>query len=95
MTLSLALQLWKSAKVRKSRINPDFKITARIFLKLQKVIIFSYFTLILGRGVGADKDHVYLQLHHLPTEQLAQRLPGISETAKVKHIIRQPLFTTK
>jgi len=35
-----------------------------------------------GRGVGADKDHVYLQLHHLPTEQLAQRLPGISETAK-------------
>merc|ERR1712136_393528 len=30
-----------------------------------------------GRGVGADKDHVYLQLHHLPTEQLAQRLPGI------------------
>jgi len=34
-----------------------------------------------GRGVGDDKDHVYLQLHHLPTEQLAQRLPGISETA--------------
>merc|ERR1719228_1940437 len=34
-----------------------------------------------GRGVGADKDHIYLQLHHLPTEQLAQRLPGISETA--------------
>lgn len=36
-----------------------------------------------GRGCGADKDHVYLQLHHLPTEQLAQRLPGISETAMV------------
>merc|ERR1712170_26039 len=36
-----------------------------------------------GRGVGADKDHVYLQLHHLPTEQLAQRLPGISETAMI------------
>merc|ERR1712212_1143058 len=36
-----------------------------------------------GRGVGADKDHVYLQLHHLPAEQLAQRLPGISETAMI------------
>jgi len=36
-----------------------------------------------GRGVGDDKDHVYLQLHHLPAEQLAQRLPGISETAMI------------
>jgi len=36
-----------------------------------------------GRGVGTNKDHVYLQLHHLPPEQLAQRLPGISETASI------------
>merc|ERR1712176_408914 len=36
-----------------------------------------------GRGVGPNKDHVYLQLHHLPPEQLAQRLPGISETASI------------
>nr|WDE17729.1 mitochondrial succinate dehydrogenase flavoprotein subunit [Neoseiulus barkeri] len=36
-----------------------------------------------GRGVGPEKDHVYLQLHHLPPEQLATRLPGISETAMV------------
>merc|ERR1712241_484150 len=36
-----------------------------------------------GRGVGLDKDHVYLQLHHLPIEQLNTRLPGISETAKI------------
>ncbi|KAL4703532.1 hypothetical protein ACJJTC_010152 [Scirpophaga incertulas] len=28
-------------------------------------------------------DHVYLQLHHLPPEQLKQRLPGISETAMI------------
>ena len=34
-----------------------------------------------GRGVGEHKDHVYLQLHHLPAEKLAERLPGISETA--------------
>merc|ERR1711988_748980 len=36
-----------------------------------------------GRGCGPEKDHVYLQLHHLPPEQLNQRLPGISETAMI------------
>lgn len=36
-----------------------------------------------GRGCGPDKDHVFLQLHHLPAKQLAMRLPGISETAMV------------
>ena len=36
-----------------------------------------------GRGVGADKDHIHLHLEHLPPETLAERLPGISETAKV------------
>lgn len=35
------------------------------------------------RGCGPEKDHVYLQLHHLPPEQLAIRLPGISETAMI------------
>lgn len=30
-----------------------------------------------GRGVGPNKDHIYLQLHHLPVEQLNQRLPGL------------------
>jgi len=36
-----------------------------------------------GRGVGADKDHVYLQLSHLPPDVLKARLPGISETAMI------------
>lgn len=36
-----------------------------------------------GRGVGPDKDHMYLHLDHLPPELLAERLPGISETAKI------------
>uniref|UniRef100_A0A803W6T9 Succinate dehydrogenase [ubiquinone] flavoprotein subunit, mitochondrial n=1 Tax=Ficedula albicollis TaxID=59894 RepID=A0A803W6T9_FICAL len=36
-----------------------------------------------GRGCGPEKDHVYLQLHHLPPQQLATRLPGISETAMI------------
>lgn len=40
-------------------------------------------SLSLLRGVGPEKDHVYLQLHHLPPQQLASRLPGISETAMV------------
>merc|ERR1711939_258103 len=37
----------------------------------------------MGRGVGPNKDHIYLHLDHLPPETLAERLPGISETAKI------------
>merc|ERR1712054_576366 len=36
-----------------------------------------------GRGVGPEKDHIYLHLNHLPPEILAERLPGISETAAI------------
>jgi succinate dehydrogenase (ubiquinone) flavoprotein subunit len=36
-----------------------------------------------GRGVGPNKDHIYLHLDHLPPELLAERLPGISETAAI------------
>ncbi|KAF8212318.1 succinate dehydrogenase [Mycena galopus ATCC 62051] len=36
-----------------------------------------------GRGAGPDKDHIYLQLSHLPPEVLHERLPGISETASI------------
>lgn len=36
-----------------------------------------------GRGVGPDKDHLFLQLSHLPPEVLHERLPGISETAAI------------
>lgn len=47
-----------------------------------------------GRGVGPEKDHVYLQLHHLPPKQLAERLPGISETAMIfagVDVTREPI----
>lgn len=47
-----------------------------------------------GRGCGPEKDHVYLQLHHLPPEQLHQRLPGISETAMIfagVDVTREPI----
>jgi len=36
-----------------------------------------------GRGVGPNKDHIFLHLDHLDPEVLAERLPGISETAKI------------
>ncbi|MEZ6000076.1 succinate dehydrogenase flavoprotein subunit [Hyphomonas sp.] len=36
-----------------------------------------------GRGVGPEKDHIHLHLEHLGAEVLAERLPGISETAKI------------
>lgn len=36
-----------------------------------------------GRGVGKESDHIHLHLDHLAPELLAERLPGISETAKI------------
>jgi succinate dehydrogenase / fumarate reductase, flavoprotein subunit len=36
-----------------------------------------------GRGVGAKKDHIHLHLEHLDAKLLHERLPGISETAKI------------
>jgi succinate dehydrogenase / fumarate reductase, flavoprotein subunit len=36
-----------------------------------------------GRGVGPNKDHIFLHLEHLAPEVLHERLPGISETAKI------------
>ena len=36
-----------------------------------------------GRGVGENGDHIFLHLDHLDPDILAQRLPGISESAKV------------
>ena len=36
-----------------------------------------------GRGVGGENDHIHLHLNHLPPETLAERLPGISESARI------------
>jgi len=36
-----------------------------------------------GRGVGEEGDHIHLHLNHLPPETLAERLPGISESARI------------
>ena len=36
-----------------------------------------------GRGVGKDKDHIYLHLDHLEPKILHERLPGISESARI------------
>lgn len=36
-----------------------------------------------GRGCGPERDHIYLQLSHLPKELIYERLPGIAETASV------------
>ncbi len=50
-----------------------------------------------GRGVGPEKDHIYLHLDHIPAETLAQRLPGITESGKIfagVDLTRQPLPVT-
>ena len=36
-----------------------------------------------GRGVGEHNDHIFLHLEHLGPEVLRERLPGISETARI------------
>jgi succinate dehydrogenase / fumarate reductase flavoprotein subunit len=36
-----------------------------------------------GRGVGKNKDHIFLHLDHLDPKVLHERLPGISESAKI------------
>jgi len=36
-----------------------------------------------GRGVGAEKDHIHLHIEHLDPEVIEQRLPGISESARI------------
>ena len=36
-----------------------------------------------GRGVGEHGDHIHLHIEHLDANVIAERLPGISETAKI------------
>ncbi|NCF27546.1 MAG: succinate dehydrogenase flavoprotein subunit [Gammaproteobacteria bacterium] len=47
-----------------------------------------------GRGVGPEKDYIYLHLEHLGPDVIQERLPGISETAKVfagVDVTREPI----
>jgi len=47
-----------------------------------------------GRGVGKEKDHVYLHMDHLDPKVIDKRLPGISEVAKTfanVDVTKQPI----
>jgi succinate dehydrogenase / fumarate reductase flavoprotein subunit len=47
-----------------------------------------------GRGVGPKKDHIFLHLDHLDPKVLAERLPGISESARIfagVDVTREPI----
>ncbi len=47
-----------------------------------------------GRGVGAEKDHIHLHLEHLGPEVINERLPGISESARIfagVDVTREPI----
>ena len=47
-----------------------------------------------GRGVGKEKDHIHLHLEHLDPAVLHERLPGISETARIfagVDVTREPI----
>ena len=47
-----------------------------------------------GRGVGPNKDHILLHLEHIDADTLHERLPGITETAKIfcgVDVTREPI----
>ncbi len=47
-----------------------------------------------GRGVGEHADHIYLHLEHLGAEVIEERLPGITESAKIfanVDVTKQPI----
>ncbi len=47
-----------------------------------------------GRGVGPNKDHIHLHLEHLDAKLLHERLPGISDTARIfagVDVTKQPI----
>ena len=47
-----------------------------------------------GRGVGDENDHIFLHLDHIGSDILAERLPGISESAKIfagVDVTREPI----
>jgi len=47
-----------------------------------------------GRGVGKNKDHIFLHLDHLDPKVLHERLPGISESARIfagVDVTREPI----
>ena len=47
-----------------------------------------------GRGVGPNKDHILLHLEHVDEDTLHERLPGITETARIfcgVDITREPI----
>src|SRR3569832_1191363 len=48
-----------------------------------------------GRGVGPKKDHIFLHLDHLDPLVLHERLPGITESAKIfagVDLTREPIL---
>ncbi|MCG2841582.1 succinate dehydrogenase flavoprotein subunit [Sandaracinobacter sp. RS1-74] len=50
-----------------------------------------------GRGVGPNKDHIFLHLDHIDPKVLHERLPGITESGKIfagVDLTRQPLPVT-
>ncbi|HVE02649.1 MAG TPA: succinate dehydrogenase flavoprotein subunit [Rhizomicrobium sp.] len=47
-----------------------------------------------GRGVGPNKDHIFLHLSHLDPKIIHERLPGISESARIfagVDVTREPI----
>ena len=65
------------------RFMPNYAPTAKDLASRDVVSRAMTMEIQAGRGVGPEKDHIYLHLDHLDPHLIATRLPGISETAKI------------
>jgi len=65
------------------RFMPNYAPTAKDLASRDVVSRSMAMEIREGRGVGKDNDHIYLHLEHLGSDVLWERLPGITETAKI------------
>jgi len=65
------------------RFMPNYAPTAKDLASRDVVSRSMAMEIREGRGVGKENDHIYLHLEHLGSDVLWERLPGITETAKI------------
>jgi succinate dehydrogenase flavoprotein subunit len=65
------------------RFMPKYAPTAKDLASRDVVSRAMTMEIRAGKGVGPEKDHIFLHLDHLDPEVVLSRLPGISETAKI------------
>ena len=73
---------------------PDRPIRYRAIVNCGRAVKDMTIEIREGRGVGPKKDHIHLDLTHLDPAVIHEKLPGISETAKIfagVDVTKQPI----